>query len=428
MSNLAIQVESLSKQYRIGAEQARYKTMRDSLMDGLSAPLRRLRSAFRPSNVRRSNHDFIWALKNVSFEVGHGETLGIIGRNGAGKSTLLKILSRITEPTEGCVNINGRVASMLEVGTGFHPELTGQENIYLNGAILGMKQVDIKRKFDEIVAFSEVERFISTPIKYYSSGMQLRLAFAVAAHLDPEILLIDEVLAVGDLAFRDKCFKHMRSLRERGVTILVVSHYLAQVGLLTRRCIWLDYGAIRLMGDTSEVLAAYSNELSSGSGNVTPGRQAGQQASTGKIEFAYVRTVDCEGRPCDQFTMGEDVGFEIGVRVHEPVQRVCAGIAIYTHDGVKVLIQNSVAIEELHSDATIHLRLAHPPFLAGQYDLWAGMKTIESDSADLVTWPKCCAFSVLVPSVSNPIHLTYSDPLGGSGMFHWEGTWDVAQG
>ena len=211
MSNLAIRCEGLSKQYRIGSSQQLYKTLRDAITDAAVAPLRRIRSAARNGNSQTPvKNGYIWALQDVSFEITPGEVVGIIGRNGAGKSTILKILSRITKPTSGHAEVNGRVGSLLEVGTGFHPELTGRENIFLNGAILGMRKSEIDRKFDEIVAFAEVEKFIDTPVKRYSSGMYMRLAFAVAAHLETEILLVDEVLAVGDAQFQRKCFERMR--------------------------------------------------------------------------------------------------------------------------------------------------------------------------------------------------------------------------
>src|SRR5271166_2112108 len=208
-----IRVENLGKQYRIGQRAAPYATIRESLVQAAVSPINRLRRALdRNGNGSADCERHIWALKDVSFEVKPGEVVGIIGRNGAGKSTLLKILSRVTEPTEGKVDLYGRVGSLLEVGTGFHPELTGRENIYLNGAILGMKRAEIARKFDEIVAFAEVERFLDTPVKHYSSGMHMRLAFAVAAHLEPQILIVDEVLAVGDAAFRRKCLGKMESM------------------------------------------------------------------------------------------------------------------------------------------------------------------------------------------------------------------------
>ena len=256
MSDIAIRVENLSKQYRIGGQQAGYKTIRESLTEAVGAPFRRLSSVVRGQSSAVSN-ETIWALKDVSFQVKPGEVVGIIGRNGAGKTTLLKILSRITEPTEGQAEIHGRVGSLLEVGTGFHPELTGRENIYLNGAILGMKRAEIERKFDEIVAFAEIEKFIDTPVKHYSSGMYVRLAFAVAAHLEPEILLVDEVLAVGDAAFQEKCLRHIRSLKDLGITVLFVSHNLHAVQSLCPRVILLNDGQILLDGPANEVVPHY---------------------------------------------------------------------------------------------------------------------------------------------------------------------------
>ena len=248
MSDIAIRVENLSKRYKIGVR--RDDTLRDAIVN-----------VFKRSNVKtleRSNvDDTIWALRDVSFEVKRGEVVGIIGRNGAGKSTLLKILSRITEPTSGRAIINGRVGSLLEVGTGFHPELTGRENIYLNGAILGMTRAEIDRKFDEIVAFSEIEKFLETPVKRYSSGMYVRLAFAVAAHLEPEILLVDEVLAVGDAAFQKKCLGKMGDVAKEGRTVLFVSHNLIALRSLCPRAIWLERGKISDEGPSSDVVANY---------------------------------------------------------------------------------------------------------------------------------------------------------------------------
>jgi len=255
MGDIAIRVEGVGKRYRIGeARRPAYGTLRDALTSFTGRQLDRLRHPLRP---RRRDPATIWALKDVSFEVPRGEVIGIIGRNGAGKSTLLKILARITEPTEGRVVLHGRVGSLLEVGTGFHLELTGRENIYLNGAILGMKKAEIDRKFDEIVAFAEVERFIDTPVKHYSSGMHVRLAFAVAAHLEPEILLVDEVLAVGDAAFQKKCLGKMGEVATAGRTILFVSHNMLAVEALCRRSVWLDEGQLRGIGPTSTVKGEY---------------------------------------------------------------------------------------------------------------------------------------------------------------------------
>lgn len=246
MSDLAVRVSGLGKQYRIGAlYEQRYRTLRDSISD---------RFAGRSKN---HNPEYFWALRDVSFDVKKGQALGIIGRNGAGKSTLLKLLSRVTEPTEGLAEIRGRVGSLLEVGTGFHPELTGRENIFLNGAILGMKRTEISKKFDEIVAFSEVEQFIDTPVKRYSSGMYLRLAFAVAAHLEPEILVVDEVLAVGDAEFQRKCLGKMSDVAQEGRTVLFVSHNMSAILRLTDEAVVLDKGQVILRAPTAEAVDFY---------------------------------------------------------------------------------------------------------------------------------------------------------------------------
>src|SRR5687767_3963653 len=256
----AISVKNLGKQYKIGAAQGkfRYGMLRDVFVDSLTAPLRYARSLVGRSGDRQMTNgkNFIWALKDVSFDLEEGKVLGIVGRNGAGKSTLLKILSRVTEPTTGTVSVRGRVGSLLEVGTGFHPELTGRENIYMNGAILGMRRTEIDSKFDEIVDFSEVTQYIDTPVKRYSSGMYLRLAFAVAAHLEPEILVVDEVLAVGDAEFQKKCLGKMGDVAQQGRTVLFVSHHMGQIRRLCQQCIWLDNGAIRKIDQTMSTVSA----------------------------------------------------------------------------------------------------------------------------------------------------------------------------
>jgi lipopolysaccharide transport system ATP-binding protein len=240
-----IRVEGLGKQYRVGQRES-YGSLRDSLA-----------RAFNRRSRKSVDAPMMWALKDVSFELNHGDVLGIVGTNGSGKSTLLKILSRITEPTEGWADIRGRVGSLLEVGTGFHPELTGRENVFVNGAILGMRRREIERKFDEIVAFADVDRFIDTPVKHYSSGMQMRLAFAVAAHLEPNILLVDEVLAVGDLAFQKKCLGKMDQVSRAGRTVLFVSHQMNQVRRVCSRCLWLDRGRVVDVGPTQDITTRY---------------------------------------------------------------------------------------------------------------------------------------------------------------------------
>ncbi|HEY1338206.1 MAG TPA: ABC transporter ATP-binding protein [Bryobacteraceae bacterium] len=261
MSDIAIRVEGLSKRYRINGRQAKYRTIRESITTAARSILHPMRRANGGSLNGRS--ESIWALKDASFEVRHGEVVGLIGRNGAGKSTLLKLLSRITEPTGGYGEIRGRVGSLLEVGTGFHPELTGRENTFFNGAVLGMRRSDIARKFDAIVAFAEVEKFIDTPVKHYSTGMYLRLAFAVAAHLEPEILLVDEILAVGDLAFQRKCLGKMGDVAREGRTVLFVSHNMAAVRALCSRGILLDRGRVEFAGPTELAIYNYQKSLSS---------------------------------------------------------------------------------------------------------------------------------------------------------------------
>jgi len=280
MSTAVIHGEGLGKLYHRGMEAER-TLLRDSLARMLKSPL----SAF-----RRSKEESFWALKDVSLEVKEGEVLGLIGRNGAGKTTLLKILSRITRPTEGWAEIHGRVGSLLEVGTGFHPELTGRENIFLSGAILGMSKKEIERKFDEIVAFAELEKFIETPVKHYSSGMYVRLAFAVAAHLEPEILLVDEVLAVGDINFQKKCLGKMGDVARAGRTVVLVSHQLNQIRRLCHRVVWIDAGQTRMDGSAHEVLAAYESAMFAGDRSSGLQRRSSARAQFVRWEIAEPRT------------------------------------------------------------------------------------------------------------------------------------------
>jgi lipopolysaccharide transport system ATP-binding protein len=260
MSDTVIQVRGLSKRYRIG-EIERYLALRDVIARAISAPFRR---------SQRAQQNFLWALRDVSFDVQKGEVVGLIGRNGAGKTTLLKLLSRITRPTTGFAEVHGRVGTLLEVGTGFHPELTGRENILLSGAILGMSRQEIMRKHDAIVEFAEVARFLDTPLKHYSSGMQMRLAFAVAAHLEPEILFVDEVLAVGDLAFQKKCLGKMQEVSKTGRTIVFVSHQMNQIRRLCHRVIWFEGGEIHKIGPPGVILGEYEAELTSGEWKKNP--------------------------------------------------------------------------------------------------------------------------------------------------------------
>ncbi|HET6573940.1 MAG TPA: polysaccharide ABC transporter ATP-binding protein [Fimbriiglobus sp.] len=324
MGELAIRVSGLGKQYRLGAQQERYATFRDQVRTWASASLRTLVRRAK----RRERRPTFWALKDVSFEVNRGEVVGIIGRNGAGKSTLLKVLSRITEPTEGEADIHGRVGSLLEVGTGFHPELTGRENVYLNGAILGMRRSEIGRKFDEIVSFAEVEKFIDTPVKHYSSGMYTRLAFAVAAHLEPEILIVDEVLAVGDAQFQKKCLGKMGDVARGGRTVLFVSHNMQAVGQLTTSVVMLEQGRVVFQGPTPEGVAKYT-------AGVFGERAMGQPyaASPGRegvhVAAARVRTSDAYG----EHVCCKPIRLEFDVRVAEPREGLCLSVQVCDEAG-----------------------------------------------------------------------------------------------
>jgi lipopolysaccharide transport system ATP-binding protein len=326
MSNIAIQVENLGKRYRIGAQERRYKRFTETMMNTLAAPIHRLRRLGQPVPPAET----IWALKDVSFEVKEGEVVGIIGRNGAGKSTLLKVLSRITEPTEGEVRVYGRVGSLLEVGTGFHPELTGRENIYLNGAILGMRKAEIERKFDGIVDFAEIEKFIDTPVKRYSSGMYVRLAFAVAAHLEPEILLVDEVLAVGDVAFQRKCLGKMESVAHEGRTVLFVSHNLGAVRQLCPKTILIDKGKIAADAPTEDTLRLYDQHLREGKVDAQTSLHDRLSRTSGAARFTSIGVEDTQGNEKWDFKVGDTIRMKLSYRVFEPVSGLSVYIGLYS--------------------------------------------------------------------------------------------------
>jgi lipopolysaccharide transport system ATP-binding protein len=332
MSDSAIRVEKLGKLYRIGSRTNGYETLRDTLAKVFSAPFRGRSNCSTLTSTLTSPSslpaDHVWALNDVSFEVKRGEVVGIIGRNGAGKSTLLKILSRITEPTEGYAEIRGRVGSLLEVGTGFHPELTGRENIILNGAILGMRKREIERKFDEIVAFAEIEKFIDTPVKHYSSGMYVRLAFAVAAYLDPEILLIDEVLAVGDLAFQKKCLGRMGDVAKGGRTVIFVSHQMNQIRRLCERVAWLDSGGLRRIGSCANVIGLYESAMSSLSLNPRRAIAEGHVAA----QFVKWEIAEPRNTQSNLITGTESVTIKFIVKVLKSIKNVCHGIALFSSD------------------------------------------------------------------------------------------------
>jgi lipopolysaccharide transport system ATP-binding protein len=339
MSDIAVRVEHLGKLYHIGqGKKARYETLSERITGIAQAPLRSMASVLRGQSSAVPT-DTIWALKDVSFEVKHGEVVGIIGRNGAGKSTLLKILSQITEPTEGCIDIYGRVGALLEVGTGFHPELTGRENVYLNGAILGMRRHEIDRKFEEIVDFSGVEKFIDTPVKHYSSGMQVRLAFSVAAHLEPEILIVDEVLAVGDAEFQKKCLGKMGDVTQEGRTVLFVSHNMGAVRSLTSRSILLRNGEMAALGSTDEIIHTYLTE------SLEKGTQEHTDLSffrrsnrdEGHVDFVGIRV---EGEAVQEagFPIGSELTVYMELAVHTAVRGVGFTIVIKNAEGTRVVV------------------------------------------------------------------------------------------
>jgi lipopolysaccharide transport system ATP-binding protein len=341
MSEIAIQVENLGKLYRIG-ERQRYKALRDTLSDALYAPVRVAasllngRNGHGPTVSNRSSNNHIWALKDISFDVKKGEAVGIIGRNGAGKSTLLKILSRITKPTEGYVRMHGRIGSLLEVATGFHPELTGRENVYLNGAIIGMRKKEIDRKFDEIVDFAEIEKFIDTPVKLYSSGMYVRLAFAVAAHLEPEILLVDEVLAVGDAAFQKKCLGKMGDVAREGRTVLFVSHNMAAIESLCKSCLLLNQGKKDSKGNPEVVIRRYMGlSNASHSASVEFGPQTGERFGPKELAILHsLRMSDRDGNPVRVVRMGEPLLVQLKIEFKEAGAGFEIGVAIVNTYGV----------------------------------------------------------------------------------------------
>ena len=379
-----ISVEQLGKQYRIHHQQQRerYLALRDVIAQAAAAPLRWWRNGRAPSTVEE-----FWALKDVSFAVGQGEVLGIIGRNGAGKSTLLKILSRITEPTSGRIVIRGRAASLLEVGTGFHPELTGRDNIYLNGSILGMSRAEIARKFDEIVAFAGTERFLDTPVKRYSSGMYVRLAFAVAAHLDPEILIVDEVLAVGDAEFQQKCLGKMGQVASSGRTVLFVSHQMATVESLCTTGLVLDQGSISFHGPVRDAIAAYASTVKSHTGGETFQSRSDRRGS-GALRFVETRVLDGGGRTRPAFTAGQDAAFDLRMinTTTGPLRAVHVSVGIESAVGQRVATWSTTYAGGDFSSApagefTVRVQLPRLALLPGSYRYYL-YATVNGELAD----------------------------------------------
>lgn len=360
MASVAIRVEGLSKRFEIGRRERRSGTLREALAASVKRPLRRL-----AGRADAAGDAFVWALRDVSFDVRSGEVLGVVGRNGAGKSTLLKILSRITKPTEGRATVFGRVGSLLEVGTGFHAELTGRENVYLNGAILGMQKAEIDRKFDEIVAFAEVETFLDTPVKHYSSGMYMRLAFAVAAHLEPEILLVDEVLAVGDAAFQKKCLGKMGEVAKGGRTILFVSHNMAAVQRLCSRALLIEKGRLAREGSASDVVSYYLSES-------VPRAYVGETSrSTSRPVFLGANLLGRDGAPAEMVLSSEPIDLLVSWRLPTSMPHVRVGLGINSADGQRIFgsapEDGGVESPSAAGDYEALVRVPPDVLLAGRY-------------------------------------------------------------
>lgn len=344
MSEPVIRVEGLGKKFLLGVQAERYKTLRDSIATAAGGPWRAVKAAWRGHSRRQ--RETLWALKDVTFQAERGEVIAIIGRNGAGKSTLLKILSRITEPSEGFAEIRGRVGSLLEVGTGFHPELTGRENIYLNSAIMGMRRAEIDRKFEQIVSFAEVEQFIDTPVKHYSSGMGLRLGFAVAAHLEPEILIVDEVLAVGDAQFQKKCLGKMQDVAGAGRTILFVSHNLVAVQNLCSRAIWIDRGRIRNSGPVEWIVSQYLENCLTDRLSQEWRFQDAPGNEHVRLKRVSVQALD-EAKP-DQIILATPFVIEAAFWNLKPGARLNLSLFLFNQEGICIFNSNSVTDPNWH--------------------------------------------------------------------------------
>lgn len=374
-----IEIQSLSKKYQIGKLQHDV-SLREQLVE----------FAKNPFNLKREEDETIWALQDISFHADEGEVIGIIGRNGAGKSTLLKILSRITYPTSGEVKVRGRIASLLEVGTGFHDELTGRENVYLNGSVLGMKKREVDRHFDAIVEFSGVEQFIDTPIKRYSSGMRLRLGFAVAAHLDPDVLVVDEVLAVGDASFQKKCIKAMDGLRTSGRTVFFVSHNLAAVENLCSRGIWIDAGKVRMDGGAREVIASYmgsfAGEQASGADLSTTENRLG----SGEVRYTRLEYLSPDGTPCAMTRSGDSLVLRFHYHVEQTIRDPSFGFRLFSEMGTLITEcghwMHGIRISKVDpGDGYLDLEIEALNLLPGRYQFslwitaWDGMPVYDGD-------------------------------------------------
>ncbi len=384
MSIGTIQVENLGKTFRLGRRE-RYRTMRDLIADVVTRPFR--------GKTEREPVAEIWALRNISFEAEQGEVIGLIGRNGAGKSTLLKVLARITEPTEGSATIHGRVGSLLEVGTGFHMELSGRDNTYLNGAVLGMKRREIDRKFDEIVQFAELEKFIDTPVKHYSTGMYMRLAFAVAAHLETEILFVDEVLAVGDAVFQKKCMGKMGDLAAAGRTVVFVSHNLGAVTGLCSRALWIDRGRLVADGPVEDVTVRYVSTLAAGDFHFNNPRFG--------LTIRRIVLKDAQGQVSTQFAPGDDLVVEVEYEAARPIAKphfvlIVGGLGGYCFEANMAV--DGMRPDVLEGTGVFSCRFRGLPLLPQAFTLWFGMKTADNREF-IVATQEVASFTVVSTGV-----------------------------
>jgi len=421
MSDVSIRIEHLSKQYRIGAVRQPYYSLRETLTNAALTPLRNIRSILQ--GVKQpAERNYIWALDDISFEVKQGEAIGVIGRNGAGKSTLLKILSRITKPTKGRAELYGRVSSMLEVGTGFHPELTGRENIYLNGAILGMRRNEIDRKFDEIVAFAETEQFLDTPVKFYSSGMYVRLAFAVAAHLEPEILVVDEVLAVGDAAFQKKCLGKLEDVAEGGRTVLFVSHNMAAINRLCSRAVLLNAGKVVEDGSALEVTAKYLSGAGEESG--TRVWDLKNAPGTEELKLISIKLLGEAGKPVSVVDVRERINLRIEYRVNKPGLRFRCALLFNTQG---ILAFATLEPTELirPKEGTYHSTVSIPPNLLTEGEYLVGVSIFNSSGGKMhfVALKDAIVFQVYDSMTGLSARGDYAQNLAGvvRPLLNWEG-------
>ena len=396
MNDIALEVQQLGKRYRIGHAQRRHDTLRDQISDFRFQIADWGKRLVNPKSQIENpkSDDMIWALKDVSFQIKHGEVVGIIGRNGAGKSTLLKILSRITKPTKGYADIHGHVRSLLEVGTGFHAELTGRENIYLSGAILGMQRSEIDRKFDEIVAFSEIGKFIDTPVKHFSSGMYVRLAFGVAAHLEPEILLVDEVLAVGDLAFQKKCLGKMGDVAQEGRTILFVSHNMQAVRTLCNRTILLENGGLAWDDTTEKTLGVYNQRLRQVKIDANTGiTNSRNRRGSGDVRLTYISVLDDHDRETYEFEIGNTIRFKLSYKVFNPMSQMSIGVCLRSGSTGEFITSTRHIVSSRPVDAgaegTVIIEFPHIFLRPGEYPLYFGVDDLarKFDVVDDLTPP-----------------------------------------